>query len=85
MSCRAFAVSGNAAVTGAEPASGYGVNKSHAGEGESPMGAKMLLLVLIALHLVAVALIVDGLRVGEPESGRPSQPWQVVEWSLPVA
>lgn len=45
------------------------------------MIAKMLLPVLIALHLAAAALIIDSLRIDEQESGRPRQPWHVVEWN----
>ncbi len=45
------------------------------------MNAKMLLPVLIALHLVAAALVVDGLRDDEQESGRNNRTWQVVEWN----
>ncbi|MBI3527067.1 MAG: hypothetical protein HY067_03790 [Betaproteobacteria bacterium] len=47
------------------------------------MNPKMLLPVLIALHLAAAALIVDGLGLGaeEQESARHNRAWQVVEWN----
>jgi hypothetical protein len=45
------------------------------------MNAKTLLPALITLHLVAAALIVDGLSVDEQESGRSNRAWQVVEWN----
>lgn len=45
------------------------------------MNAKMLLPVLIALHLMAVALIIDGLRDEDQESSRRNQAFHVVEQS----
>jgi hypothetical protein len=45
------------------------------------MNPKMLLPVLIALHLAAAALIVEGLDVDEQQSGRDSRPRQIVEWN----
>ena len=42
------------------------------------MNAKMLLPVLIALHLAAAALIIEGLGpwVEDPDSGRDERSWQ---------
>ncbi len=45
------------------------------------MNTKMLMPVLIALHVTAAALIVDGLGVEEEDSRRPDRAWQVVEWN----
>jgi hypothetical protein len=45
------------------------------------MNAKTLLPILIALHVAAAALIVDGLglKIDEPSTARPDSGWQVVE------
>jgi hypothetical protein len=56
------------------------VKKLRAGERGPLMNPKMLLPVLIALHWVAAALIIDGLGDEEQESGRRDRAWQVVEW-----
>ena len=45
------------------------------------MNSKVLLPVLIALHLAAVALIVEGLDVTERQSDDDSRTRQVVEWN----
>jgi hypothetical protein len=47
------------------------------------MNAKVLLPLLIALHVTAAALIVDGfgLRIDLPETARPGPGWQLVEWN----
>ncbi len=45
------------------------------------MNPKVLLPVLIALHLTAVALIVEGLDVDERQSDDDSRTRQVVEWN----
>ncbi len=45
------------------------------------MNAKMLFPVLIALHLAAAALIIDGLGVEGQESSDPSGAWQHVQWN----
>lgn len=45
------------------------------------MNTKIVLPVLIALHLAAVALIVEKLNVGEGQSDDDSRPRQVVEWN----
>ena len=45
------------------------------------MNTKILLPVLIALHLAAVALIVEKLNVDEGQSDDDSRPRQVVEWN----
>ena len=45
------------------------------------MNTKMLMPVLIALHVTAAALIVNGLGVEEQDSGRADRAWQVVEWN----
>jgi hypothetical protein len=45
------------------------------------MNPKMLLPVLIALHLAAAALIVEGLDVDEQQSGRDNRTRQIAEWS----
>jgi hypothetical protein len=45
------------------------------------MNPKMLLPVLIALHLAAAALIVEGLDVDERQSDRYNRTRQVVEWN----
>ena len=45
------------------------------------MNTKVLLPVLIALHLAAVALIVENLDVDERQSEDDSRAWQVVEWN----
>jgi len=44
------------------------------------MNPKVLLPVLIALHLAAATLIVEGLDVDEQQSDR-DRPRQVVEWN----
>jgi len=45
------------------------------------MNLKVLLPVLIALHLAAAALIVEGLDVDERQSNRDDRPQQIVEWN----
>jgi hypothetical protein len=45
------------------------------------MNPKMLLPVLIALHLAAAALIVEGLDIDEQQSDRDNRTRQVVEWN----
>ena len=45
------------------------------------MNPKVLVPVLIALHLAAVALIVEGLDVDEQQSNDDSRTRQVVEWN----
>ena len=45
------------------------------------MNPKVLLPVLIALHLAAMALIVEGLNVDEGQSDDDDRARQVVEWN----
>jgi hypothetical protein len=47
------------------------------------MNAKTLLPILIALHVAAAALIVDGmgLRIEQSETAQPAAGSQAVEWS----
>jgi len=57
------------------------VNKSHPGERGSLMNPKVMLPVLIALHLAAAALIVEGLDVDEQQSDRGNRTQQVDDWN----
>jgi hypothetical protein len=80
-SCPVRAVRMTAPVATADWSDSGRVTRSRACERKSLMNAKILLPVLIALHLIAVALIIDGLRDEDQESGRRDQAFHVVEQS----
>ena len=59
---------------------GHGISL-RAGGKVSLMNAKLLLIALTALHLMALALILGVLGREDQESGVQVEAWQVAEWN----